>query len=192
MTGYLFVSCPTKIFAETVTDLAQVCAGCHGEKGIPVDKTIPVIWGQRREYLLKELHDFKVGHRKNETMSAIVASLSMGDMEALSSYFSEQQWPVLRQRVPSTEEQNKADAVFNSMNCRSCHQEYFQGDYSRPRLGGQQEEYLLKTMTDFRDGKRTNYPGMTALLKAVDEQDLKPVAAYLANHQVAPRIVGER
>jgi cytochrome c553 len=50
----------------------------------------------------------------------------------------------------------------------------------RPRLAGQQDEYLLKTMTDFHTGERNTYPGMVALMKSIDEGEIKSLATYLA------------
>jgi cytochrome c553 len=166
--------------ADSVEEAAQVCSGCHGEKGVPMDKTIPVIWGQRREYLLKELLDFKRGHRKNETMAAIVDALTKSDMEALATYFSQQKWPDLGQKPAADDVKGKAIDTIGQLNCRGCHQDEFQGDYVRPRLRGQQEDYLLKTMTDFHNGDRANFPAMAALMKSLSEDELKPVAAYLA------------
>jgi cytochrome c553 len=170
--------------AQTLSDLTQLCAGCHGDKGVPTEKTTPVIWGQNRDYLLNQLHDFKIGHRKNETMSAIASSLSRTDMEALATYFAKQQWPDLEQPALPADMRAAAYAVLDPINCRGCHQVRYQGDMIRPRLAGQQEEYLLKTMTDFRTGERANYIGMTVLMKSVDEAALKPVAAYLASLQI--------
>lgn len=166
--------------ADSVNDLAQVCSGCHGEKGVPMDKSIPVIWGQRREYLLKQLWDFKIGHRKNEIMAGIVESLSKTDMEALASYFSEQKWPKLDQQPAPPDVAHEAQQVISTLNCRGCHQDNFEGDYVRPSLRGQQQDYLLKTMTDFHTGARSNFPAMMALMKSLDENQLKPLAAYLA------------
>jgi cytochrome c553 len=134
---------------------------------------------------LNQLYDFKVGHRKNDMMTAVAASLSKTDMEALATHFSKQPWPDLKQAPAPADTQSAARAVLNAINCRACHQEHYQGDTVRPRLAGQQEEYLLQTMTDFRDGKRTTYVGMSALMKAVHETALKPVAAYLAGLQIA-------
>ncbi|MBV9238486.1 MAG: cytochrome C, partial [Xanthobacteraceae bacterium] len=45
--------------AETIEDKAAVCGSCHGEDGIPPDKTLPVIWGQHQGYLYLQLRDFK-------------------------------------------------------------------------------------------------------------------------------------
>ena len=35
-------------------------------------------------------------------------------------------------------------------------------------------------MMDFHTGDRKTYPGMAALMKSIDEADIKAVAAYLA------------
>jgi cytochrome c553 len=181
---YLVVALPVASFADSVDDLAQVCAGCHGEKGVPVDKTTPVIWGQKRDYILNQLHNFKVGHRSNELMSPVAQSLSKEDMEALATHFSKMPWPDLGQPAPSTDDKKAAREVLDRVNCRGCHQANYQGDTVRPRIAGQQDEYLLKTMNDFRTGNRKTYIGMTALLKSVHEEALKPVAAYLASLKV--------
>jgi cytochrome c553 len=177
----LSLSAPNVAAADSLADTVQTCSGCHGEQGVPVDKTIPVIWGQRREYLLKELHDFKTGHRKNETMAAIVDPLTKTDMEQLASYFASQKWPKLDQPAPADDVKAKAMHAINMVNCRDCHQNNFQGDYVRPSLRGQQQDYLLKTMTDFRTGERSNSAAMTALMRALNEDDLQPVAAYLSS-----------
>lgn len=167
--------------AQTLSDLTQTCAACHGEAGVPTEKTTPIIWGQTRAYLLNQLYDFKIGRRKNDIMSGVAESLSKQDMEALATYYSELQWPDLQQPAPSPDVRTAADAVLNSLNCRGCHQRGYQGDTTRPRLAGQEEEYLLKTMTEFHTGERRNYIGMTALMKSLNEAQLKPVAIYLAS-----------
>lgn len=170
--------------AQSLKDLTDVCAGCHGEAGIPMDKTIPVIWGQKRAYILNQLLDFKYGRRKNELMSPVVDSLSKSDMEALATHFSEQKWPAIDQPTPSADDIAKAREVLHTVNCDGCHQAQYEGDTQRPRLAGQQAEYLLKTMNDFRTGDRKTYIGMTALLQSVHEETLKPVSEYLASLKI--------
>ena len=83
--------------AETIEEKAQVCAGCHGENGKPVDKTIPTIWGQQAGYLYIQLRDFKRGDRKNEIMQPIASTFERDDMLAIAEYFSKKPWPNLGQ-----------------------------------------------------------------------------------------------
>jgi len=49
-----------------------------------------------------------------------------------------------------------------------------------PKIGGQNEKYLLKQMQDIKSGVRTA-PLMTGMLTALNDQDLADVAAYYAS-----------
>src|SRR4029078_1183346 len=83
--------------AQTIEEKAQMCAACHGENGIPQEKTTPVIWGQYQGYLYLELRDYKFGARKHDIMSPLAETLSRDDMMALALYFSQKRWPDLQQ-----------------------------------------------------------------------------------------------
>ena len=74
----------------------------------------------------------------------------------------------------------KALTTNTSVGCTGCHLDHFQGDGSTARLAGQQHDYLLKTMTDFRARTRGNNPGMTDLMKSLTPQDIAALAAWLA------------
>lgn len=166
--------------ADSVEDKAQICSGCHGEKGIPVDKTIPVIWGQMEGYLYLQLRDFKTGARKNDTMSQIASTLERSDMQDLAAYFAAKPWPALGQPTASDDATSKAETANLSIGCSGCHLDKFQGTGTAPRLAGQSHDYLVKTLTDFRSGARANNPGMTSLAKATSETDLAALTSYLA------------
>lgn len=49
-----------------------------------------------------------------------------------------------------------------------------------PNLAGQQEVYLRKQITAFRDGKRIN-PLMAPMVKQLTDDDIKNLAAYYAS-----------
>jgi len=70
----------TMAAAESIEQKVEACAGCHGQDGKPVDKSIPVIWGQQTGYLYIQLRDFKRGDRKNEIMQPIAATFEKDDM----------------------------------------------------------------------------------------------------------------
>ena len=53
-----------------------------------------------------------------------------------------------------------------------------------PKIGGQNEKYLLKQMTEIKSGLRAA-PLMTGMLNLLNEQDMADVAAYYAS-QAAP------
>jgi cytochrome c553 len=171
---------PTAKIAAKVT----VCAFCHGEQGIPVQKDFPVIWGQNTGYLFYQLRDFKSGARKNDVMSPVAANLDQSDLLPIAEYFSKLKWPNLEQPPAPADVAKKAQATAASVGCPGCHLAYFQGDGTTARLAGQNHDYLLKTMNDFRDGTRGNNPGMSDLMKATSPDDIAALAQYLAGLQI--------
>lgn len=166
--------------AETIKEKAQVCAGCHGENGKPVDKTIPTIWGQQAGYLYIQLRDFKRGDRKNEIMQPIASTFERDDMLAIAEYFSQKPWPDLGQPRAPKDVAEKAINASRSVACPVCHLDRFQGDGTVPRLAGMGRDYLAKTIADFRTRARANNPGMSDLMLATSPDDLAALVDYLA------------
>jgi outer membrane protein OmpA-like peptidoglycan-associated protein len=70
------------------------CVKCHGEfgKGQPLNNNLfPVIGGQHKDYLVKQLTDFKTEERENDRsgmMLRITTRLTDHDIEALATYLS--------------------------------------------------------------------------------------------------------
>lgn len=74
---------------ETQKRLSQTCFACHGELGKSLNPFWPNLAGQKKEYLVKQIQDFRAGDRKNPIMSPMAISLSEEDIEAIATYFSE-------------------------------------------------------------------------------------------------------
>ncbi len=170
--------------AQPIEEKAQICSACHGEAGIPQEKTTPVIWGQNEGYLYLNLRDFNKGSRKNDQMSPIAADLTKDDMKALAAYFSKKDWPKLQQPSAADDVAKKALTAIGSIGCPSCHLDQLQGDGTTARLAGQQQEYLKQTMLAFRDGSRGNNPGMSDLMKAISPDDIDAISHYAAGLQI--------
>lgn len=70
------------------------CVNCHGQNGkgkSPDVAVFPVIGGQHKDYILKQLKDFKEGRRNNDPagmMTDIAKKLSDQEMEAVANYLS--------------------------------------------------------------------------------------------------------
>jgi cytochrome c553 len=170
--------------AQTIEDKAAACASCHGEAGVPPDKTFPVIWGQNQGYLYLQLRDFKRGTRKSDAMAPFVEQMERDDMMALAEYFSKKPWPDLRQPPAPAGVATQAQRTNTSVGCTGCHQAQYQGEGTQPRLAGQFNEYLIKSMMDFRTRERANNPGMSDLMIATAPDDLAAIAEYLAGLQL--------
>jgi cytochrome c553 len=179
--GALLSAGPRPALAQNIAEMAEVCAGCHGQHGKPIDKTIPVIWGQQTGYIYIQLRDFKRGDRKNEIMhQPIVSSFEKEDMLAIAEYFSKKPWPDLGQPRSPKDVSARALSAEHWVGCTGCHLDQFQGTGTVPRLAGQSREYLTKTIADFRTRARGNNPGMSDLMLATPPDDLAALAEYLA------------
>ena len=162
----------------------QLCAACHGENGVPLEKTTPIIWGQTLGYQYLQLRDYKNGDRKNDQMTPVVEMLEKSDLLALAEYFSKKPWPRNEAASAPRDVAERAARANTAVGCTGCHQGQYQGEGTQPRLAGQNEAYMAKTMLEIRSGERANNPGMTTLMKATSPEDIKAMAQFLAGLEV--------
>ena len=68
-----------------------------------------------------------------------------------------------------------------SVTCQACHGvdgKAILPEY--PNLGGQYESYLIKSLRDYRDGRRNN-PIMSPMAANLSDQDIEDLAAWYAS-----------
>lgn len=73
---------------EAGREMAQQCAGCHGEAGVSVSGEIPNLAAQKAEYLEEQLEAFREGERTNPLMNAVAAQLEDAEIENLAAHFA--------------------------------------------------------------------------------------------------------
>ena len=165
---------------ESIEDKAVLCGGCHGLNGIPQETSVPIIWGQNAGYLYLQFRNFQKGLRTDERMSTIAKNVVKEDALALAELFAAKPWPGAATPAASKADADAAMVAVKSIGCPSCHLEAFKGTFSVPRLAGQQRDYLLKTMTDFRSRARATNPDMSDWMNRVTPEQISALAAYLA------------
>jgi cbb3-type cytochrome c oxidase subunit III len=78
------------------------------------------------------------------------------------------------------------DASRNVTACLACHGAAGNSTIAQnPKLAGQHRAYIHKQLMDFK-GDGRNHPVMTPIAKALTEQDVQNVIAYLAKQKPAP------
>ncbi len=70
------------------SQIARMCVGCHGPRGISRVASYPSIAGRPQVYLAEQLRAFRDGTRENPMMSSIAKSMDDEDILALSYYFA--------------------------------------------------------------------------------------------------------
>ena len=169
---------------ENIEDLIATCAACHGENGVPQEKTTPVIWGQNEGYMYLQMRDLQKGTRKNEIMQGVVKGLERNQLRALAAHFSKLKWPDLQQPDPSAGVASIAIHAAKALACVVCHQGQYEGDGTTGRMAGQSIDYLAKTTRDFRDGTRANNPGMTTMMRTLTEAEVDALAQYIGTLRI--------
>ena len=67
---------------------AAMCFSCHGATGVSMLPTYPNLAGQKEQYIIKQLSDFKTGKRSDPTMSVMAKTLTDADVADVAAYFS--------------------------------------------------------------------------------------------------------
>ena len=155
------------------------CARCHGADGNSSGGQYPSLARQKEEYLIKQMHDFKSGARVNAQMSPLIAAFSDEQIVAIAKYYSGEN--IAKQRGIDEDLAKAGGDIAKTRGCAACHQANYRGAGVIPRLSRQKRVYLVKSMKDFRDGKRTNDNGIkTEIMKTLTDDEIKSLSHFLA------------
>jgi cytochrome c553 len=172
------VATPLSLAQTAAPPKAAICAECHGPEGKAIDP-YPILAGQTSRYLYLELRDFQEGRRNDPQMSPVAKDLTRDEMRELADYFAK------RKPAPQTFKADSAKAALGKAKadetlCTMCHLGGFSGQNEIPRVAGQNYEYVVKQLSDFKARKRTNDAGnMTSVASTLSAQDIENLAHYL-------------
>lgn len=161
--------------ADDIASKLDICSACHGADGKPTNIATPIIWGQKENYLYKELHDFHSGERSNPIMSPMVKTFSLDELRQVATYFAGKSWPEKQAAAPA------GSPPEGIAMCKACHGQNFEGGQPAPRLAGLSYDYLIEAMRAFADGKRTNNLDMPGFMKALTDSQREAIAHYLSS-----------
>jgi cytochrome c553 len=161
---------------------STLCQGCHGEFGISSIPDVPNLAGQWGAYIMRQLRDFGAGSRSNAIMTDMAATVtSNDDAFDIAAYFASQ-----NQMINSRHSNEQGRRLYIIYQCISCHGEDGKGrplnNSMFPVIGGQNKEYLIKQLEEFRQGLRdTDMSGtMPILAKRLSTAETESIADYLS------------
>jgi cytochrome c553 len=181
---------------------AESCASCHGDSGNSMVATFPKLAQQHSSYLERQLHAFKDGSRSDPMMSAMALALTDNDIADISAYYaaqkvSENTLPVLEADDDDEKPAGKKETIqgliaqgadlYRNGNlksevsaCIACHGPFGEGNKpaSFPALKSQHADYLIKALTDFKSGSRSNNPEniMHMIAKKMTDEEIKAIS----------------
>jgi cytochrome c553 len=164
----------------------EVCGACHLPSGAGrPDGTFPQLAGQHATVLIKQMADIREGLRDNPTMYPFAKEAMHNPQEVAdtSAYIQTLCIPLDHGQYEGADAAKQiADGkVLYEKECKECHGANGDGNAEKfyPVIAGQHYKYLLRQMTEIRDGKRRNAnPDMVKIIKKYDNNQLVAISAY--------------
>lgn len=161
------------------------CVECHLPSGAGrSDGKVPQLAGQLRTVLIKQVADIRAGQRDNPTMHPSARDLADAqEIADVAAFIETLCIPVSHGvYVGADAAQRTADGLaMYEKDCVACHGTEGMGDKEKfyPVLAGQHYKYLLRQMTEIRDGHRRNAnPDMVKIIKPYTNDQLVAISAY--------------
>ena len=180
--------------AEAGKAKSATCAACHGADGNSMIDMYPKIAGQGAGYLVKQLHEFRLGSkttgaegRYDPVMSAQAAALSDEDIADLAAFYAGQKPKQGTTPEDVVEAGGKlyrgGDTARGITACIACHGPKGNGMSlaNFPKISAQHSTYVKAQLEKFRDGSRSNdLNGMMRDVAAkLTDSDIETISKYL-------------
>jgi cytochrome c553 len=167
--------------AETIEERTAPCLACHGEHGQSETENTPSLGGQQPPYALIQLFMFREKLRVFEPMNEMAKQLSDDDLRTFSEFIGKMPKPAPAADPGDPARMQRAQALVQQHRCNSCHNTDFSGKDNVPRIADQREDYLAKTLREYKDNSRHGYDGtMAEVLQPVTPEQIADLAYYLA------------
>jgi cytochrome c553 len=167
--------------AATVEERAVTCFACHGEHGQSEMENTPSLGGQQAPYALIQLFMFREKLRTFEPMNEMTKSFTDDDLRTFSDFIAKLPKPAPPADAGDPARMARGLALAQQNRCNSCHNADFSGKENVPRLANQREDYLVKTLGEYKDNSRHGYDGtMADVMGAVTKEQIVDLAYFIA------------
>jgi cytochrome c553 len=169
------------VAAETIEERAAPCLACHGERGQSETENTPSLGAQQPPYALIQLFMFREMLRVFEPMNDMAKAFSDDDLRLFSEFIGKLPKPAPLADAGDPARMQHGQELARQHHCNSCHNTDFSGKENVPRIANQREDYLAKTMREYRDNSRHGYDGtMAEVMQPVTPEQIADLAYYLA------------
>ena len=176
-----FASIAFSANAETIEKRAATCFACHGARGVSETENTPSLAGQQAPYALIQLFMFREKLRSFEPMNEVAKPLTDDDLRGFSDYIATLPKPKPPADAGDPARMAKGQALAQQNRCNACHNTDFSGKENVPRIANQREDYLAKTLAEYKDNSRHGYDGtMADVMGPITPEQIADLAYYIA------------
>jgi len=177
-----FASLAFSADAQTIEERAVTCFACHGEKGQSETENTPSLGAQQAPYALIQLFMFREKLRSFEPMNEVAKGFSDDDLQKFSDFISKLPKPAPPEEAGDPARMQRGLALIQQNRCDNCHNADLSGKENVPRIANQREDYLAKTLLEYKDNSRHGYDGtMADVMGAVNKEQIAELAYYIAH-----------
>jgi len=167
--------------AETLEERMAPCLACHGEKGQSETENTPSIGAQQAPYTLIQLFMFRQKLRIFEPMNEMAKDLTDDDLRTFSDFIAKLPKPAPPADAGDPARMQRGQAATQQHRCDTCHNPDFSGKDSVPRIANQREDYLARTLAEYKDNSRSGYDAsMADVMAPVTAEQIADLAYFLA------------
>jgi cytochrome c553 len=167
--------------AQSLQERLPTCLACHGEQGTSQNENVPSLGAQTAPYSLIQLYLFREKQRAAEPMNDMTKGLSDDDLRTLSDLIAKLPQPEPAAGTADQARVAAAQGLVQQHRCNFCHAPNLAGQDNVPRIAGQREDYLVKTMREYKSNTRHGYDAsMAEVLAPVTDAQIVELAYYIS------------
>ena len=176
-----FASLAFSASAETIQERIVPCLACHGEKGQSETENTPSLGGQQAPYTLIQLFMFREKLRTFEPMNEMAKPLTDDDLRLFSDFIAKIPKPAALADAGEPARLQRGQALVQQYRCDTCHNLDLSGKENVPRIANQREDYLAKTLAEYKDNSRHGYDAsMADVMAPIAAEQIADLAYYIA------------
>jgi cytochrome c553 len=167
--------------AQIIEQRIAPCLACHGENGQSQTENTPSLGGQQAPYALIQLFMFRDRLRVFEPMNEMAKPLTDDDLRTFSDFIAKMPKPAPLPENGDPARMQRGLALVQQHRCDTCHNPDLSGKENVPRIANQREDYLAKTLAEYKDNSRHGYDAsMADVMAPVAAEQIADLAYFIA------------
>ena len=170
-----------RAWPASIEERIAPCLACHGERGQSTNPEVPSLGAQTSAYILIQLFLFREKMRRLDIMNDAIKGFTDDDLRAFADTIAKLPPPPPTGDPTDPARMERGRALVRQYRCNVCHNGDLAGRDSVPRIAGQREDFLLKTMREYKASIRAGYEAsMAEVLQPVPDADILDLAYFVA------------